>query len=161
MKINTSLFVLIALAPLGAAFSQEKGCIELQTLAQTEVRSVGPDGQPVVKLVPAATVVPGTEVIWTVSAKNICDKPAGDVSIDSPIPEHSNYIADSATGPDFAITFSLDGKRYGIPVSLTVKDADGTTRPARADEYRHVRYQLRTALAPGQSVSAHYRTSVQ
>ncbi|MEZ5531008.1 MAG: hypothetical protein R3E69_01350 [Steroidobacteraceae bacterium] len=152
--------VLVSL-PVGSALAQDKGCIELKTTAQTEQTVKGPDGTLQTRLVPAGKVVPGSEVIWTVTATNVCSKAAGDVSIDSPVPEHMVFIADSAIAAAFTVSYSVDGKRYDSAGALTVRDADGTTRSARADEIRHVRYAMRAALAPGETVSATYRTRVE
>ncbi len=151
----------LTLLPAGLALAQAKGCIELKTTAQTERTVTGPDGRPETTLVPASTVVPGSEVIWTVTATNVCTKPAGDVSIDSPIPEHMAYIAGSAVATAFSVSYSIDGKRYAAAETLTVREADGTDRAARPEEFRHVRYAMRVALAPGESVSARYRTRVE
>lgn len=153
--------VALALVAAGPALAQDKGCIELKTTAQTERLVTGPDGKRETKLVTAATVVPGTEVIWTVTATNVCGKAAGEVAIDSPVPEHMLFIADSAVAAAFTVSYSLDGRRYGGPDALTVREADGSARAARPDEYRHVRYAMRTALAPGATVTARYRTRVE
>ena len=163
MNVSTKAFsvTVFALLPAGLALAQEKGCIELKTTAQTEQTVVGPDGQRATTLVPAAKVVPGTDVIWTVTATNVCGKPAGDVAIDSPVPEHMVYLGQGAVGATSGVSYSVDGRRYAGPDALTVREADGSTRTARADEYRHVRYAMQSALAPGQTVSASYRTRVQ
>jgi len=158
---KSSAVVVFALLPAAAALAQDKGCIELKTVAQTERTVTGPDGKPQQLLLPAATVVPGTEVVWTVTATNVCARPAGDVSIDSPVPQHMSYVPGSAIAAAFTVSYSLDGKRYGAADALSVREADGTTRAARPDEYRHVRYAMRTALAPGEAVSARYRTRVE
>ena len=154
-------FAVLALLPVGLALAQDKGCIELKTTAQIEQVIVGVDGQREVKLVPVATVTPGTEVIWTVTATNVCGKPAGDVAIDSPVPDHMVFIAESAIATAFAVSYSVDGQRYATPDALTVRAADGSTRLARPEEYRHVRYAMRAALAPGAAVTARYRTRVE
>ena len=57
---------------------------------------------------PAEKIVPGDEVIYTVSATNICDEPADNVVIDNPVPEHMDYLANSAIGPGTEVTFSID-----------------------------------------------------
>jgi uncharacterized repeat protein (TIGR01451 family) len=150
---------LAALAPLAVA--QEKGCIELATLAQTEVTDTGPDGKPRTRLAEASTVVPGTTVVWSIRATNVCNQPAGNVVVDSPVPQEMAFVADSATNATFGVSFSLDGQRYGAPSELEVREADGSVRKARADEYRHVRYAMRSALAPGQTVTASHRTVVR
>ena len=151
----------LLLLPVALLLAQDKGCIELKTTAQTEQVVVGADGKRETKLVAAATVVPGTEVIWTVTATNVCARPAGDVAIDSPVPDHMVFIADSAVASAFTVSYSVDGQRYGSPDALTVRDADGSTRLARPAEYRHVRYAMRAALAPGAAVTARYRTRVE
>lgn len=161
-RFNTSFAAFaLALLPASLALAQEKGCIELKTTAQTERTVTSPDGTPRTELVPATTVLPGTVVVWTVSATNVCAKPAGDVSIDSPVPDHMVFIADSAIAAAFTVSYSIDGKRYGAADALTVRDADGTTRAARPEEFRHVRYAMRSPLAPGATASASYRTRVE
>lgn len=151
----------LACLPAGLALAQEGGCIELKTTAQTEQTVTGPDGQPETRLVPAATVVPGTEVIWTVTATNICTKPAADVAIDSPIPAHMVYLGDGEVAAAFTVSYSIDGQRYGPAAALTVREADGRSRTARPDELRHVRFAMRAPLAPGATVAASYRTRVE
>ena len=63
-----------------AADGARRGCIELKTVAETEVVEVDAQGQRTTRLVPAAKVVPGTQVVWTVTAANVCDKPAEKVA---------------------------------------------------------------------------------
>lgn len=161
-RFNTSFAAFaLALLPASLALAQEKGCIELKTTAQTERTVKGSDGTDRTELVAATTVLPGSVVVWTVSATNVCAKPAGDVSIDSPVPEHMVFISGSAIAAAFTVSYSVDGKRYGGADDLAVRDADGTTRTARPEEFRHVRYAMRTALAPGATASATYRTRVE
>ena len=44
---------------------------------------------------------------------------------------------------------SVDGKEFKSAAELQVRAADGTTRAARADEYRVIRWTYKTAFAPG------------
>ena len=39
------------------------------------------------------------EVVWTITANNICAAPAADVAIANPVPEHMRYVGDTAFGP--------------------------------------------------------------
>jgi uncharacterized repeat protein (TIGR01451 family) len=137
------------------------GCVVLQTVAEVETEALDEKGKPVKRLVPATRVVPGGEVVWTVTASNVCDKAADRVLIDNPIPEHMTYSAASALGAGTEVTFSLDGMRYASPAELTVREADGTIRAARPDEYRHIRWRLRNRLAPGAILVARYRATVK
>jgi uncharacterized repeat protein (TIGR01451 family) len=137
------------------------GCIQLRSTAETEKQTVDEQGAKVVRLVPAAAVVPGTQVVWTVTASNVCDTAVGNVLIENPIPEHTSYVADSALGAGAAITFSLDGKRYATPDALTVRDANEQERSARADEYSHIRWVFQNPIAPSQVAIARFRALVK
>ena len=133
-----------------------KGCIELKSTAEVEQTVVAANGEKSVKLVPADRVVPGTVVVWTITAHNVCKQASDNVSINNAVPEHMSFVANSATGAGSDITFSLDGKSFGTPEQLTVAD-NGTTRKARADEYRHVRWVFKAPLQPGTQVAASFR----
>ena len=91
------------------AFAQDQGCIVLKSVAEVEQTVVNAKGEKSTKLVPASTAVPGVEVIWTVTANNICKVPSEKVTINNAVPEHMTYVANSATGPGSDITYSLDG----------------------------------------------------
>jgi uncharacterized repeat protein (TIGR01451 family) len=134
-----------------------QGCISLKTVAETEQEIVNEKGERSKRLVPAARVTPGAEVVWTVTASNVCAQSVGNVFINNPVPEHMRYVADSALGVGAEIAYSLDGRRFGSPDTLRVRDADGNERLARADEYRHIRWTFRNAIAPGQLVMARFR----
>jgi len=137
------------------------GCLELKTIAQTEEVVIDESGQRRVQLVPAAKIVPGTEVIWTITANNVCAAPAANVAIDNPLPAEMDYVAGTALGVGSQIAFSLDGQRFGAPEQLQVREADGESRPARADEYRHIRFEFKNPIAPGQMAIARYRAKLK
>ncbi len=118
--------------------------------------SLTPTGEKSTKLVPASKVVPGVEVIWTVTANNICKQPSDKVTINNAVPEHMTYVANSAMGPGSDITYSVDGKTFGTADQLTVKE-DGGQRQARADEYRHIRWIFKNSLQPGAQAFARFR----
>ncbi len=144
-----------------AASAAEGGCISLKTVAEVEQTFKNEKGETATKLVPAAKVVPGGEVVWTVTASNVCNKPADKVSIDNPVPEHMTYVADSAIGPGTDVQFSLDGKSFAAADALSVRDADGKSRPARADEYAAIRWTFKNTLAPGAVAFARFRATVK
>ena len=157
--LHIALVGLMAVAPLGAATAE--GCIELKTVAEVEEQYVDAQGRPATRLVTAAKVVPGTEVIWTVSARNVCTQAAEALAIDSPVPEHMAYVAESAAGQRMAVSYSLDGKRYASPAELTVRETDGALRIARADEYRAIRFVMTAPLGGGEAIAAQYRAVVE
>lgn len=151
-----------ALGGAGTALAQtaERGCIELKTAAQVQETYVDERGNEATRLVPAAKVVPGDEVIWTIVANNVCTTPAGDVAITNPVPQHMRYVVSSAFGPGAQIVFSLDGSTFAAPDALVVAEADGSRRPARADEYSAIRWVLPRPMGPSESMTVRYRATV-
>jgi uncharacterized repeat protein (TIGR01451 family) len=143
-----------------SAFAQDKACVELKTTAETE-QEVMEQGRTVKRLVAAGKVVPGNEVVWTITARNVCDKAADNIVIANPVPEHMSYVASSAMGTGADIAYSLDGKEFKSAAELLVREADGTSRAARANEYRAIRWTYKTAFAPGATAFVRYRAVVQ
>ena len=160
MNIRTHKFyaiaTLIACGFASQAFAQGKACIELKTTAEVEKEVINDKGEKSKALVPAGKVVPGTEVVWTVTANNVCKQPSDKVTINNPVPEHMTLVANSAIGAGSQITYSLDGKTFAPAGQLTVQE-NGVSRPARSDEYKHIRWEFKNALAPGASAFARFR----
>jgi uncharacterized repeat protein (TIGR01451 family) len=138
------------------AFAQDQGCIVLKSTAEQEQEVVNAKGEKVKQLVAVSKVVPGVEVVWTVTANNVCKVPSDKVVINNPVPEHMSYVGGSAFGAGSEISYSLDGKTFAAPAGLTVTE-NGATRQARADEYRHIRWEFRSPLQPGASAIARFR----
>jgi uncharacterized repeat protein (TIGR01451 family) len=162
-KGNQALCVLAALVAASAvvpASAQTQGCIVMKTVAEVEQQTVDAAGKKTTKLVPVATSVPGTEVIYTLTANNICKAPADKISINDPIPAQMTYVANSAFGPGSEITVSIDGKTYAKPGELTVSE-NGASRAARPDEFRHIRWTFTSALQPGAQALARFRAVVK
>ena len=142
------------------AYAADKACVELKTTAETE-QEVVEQGQKVKRLAPAGKVVPGNEVVWTITAVNVCKTPTDNVVVANPVPEHMTYVANSAMGTGTDIAYSLDGKEFKSAAELQVRAADGTTRAARADEYRAIRWTYQAAFAPGATAFVRYRAVVK
>lgn len=140
-----------AAAPAGRA-----GCVELKTVAEQET-TVTVDGKSVKQVIPAAKVVPGDQVIWTTTARNLCDQPAENVVINQPVAEHMQLVANSASGDGTQISYSLDGKEFLPLAQLKVREPDGNTRAARADEVRHLRWTLGAPIAANSSMAVRFR----
>ena len=140
------------------AFAQSpaKGCVALKSTAEVEQEVVDDKGVKTKQLVPVQKVVPGKEVVWTITASNICKQPSENVTINNPVPEHMSYVAGSAFGAGSVISYSLDGSTFGAPDELTVTE-NGAKRKARADEYRHIRWVFKSPLQPGATAVARFR----
>jgi uncharacterized repeat protein (TIGR01451 family) len=107
--------------------------------------------------VPIAKIVPGDQVIYTVSYENKGKQPADRVVVTDPIPPEVAYVDGSAFGPGTEIEFSVDGKTWGAPAALKVKGADGKERPAIAADYTHIRWKLAASVQPGQKGFVRFR----
>lgn len=155
ISISTALLLAFVSSPVLAQ-------IEVSTTAEIEVIELNPDGTESVSRKAADRVVPGTEVIYTITAKNAGDAPADEVVVTNPVPAQTRYVEGSAAGANTDVTFSVDGgNTWGRAESLTVADANGEPRAATADDYTHVRWTLKSSLAPAQQQPVWYRARVK
>lgn len=152
------LIGIVALVAGAQAYAQSpaEGCIVLKSTAEVEQEVLNEKGEKSKTLVPAGKVIPGTEVVWTVTANNVCKQPSDKVRIDNPVPEHMTLVPGSVIGPGSDITYSVDGKAYAPAGKLTVIE-NGATRPARAEEYKHIRWEFTNSLQPGASAFGRFR----
>jgi uncharacterized repeat protein (TIGR01451 family) len=161
--IRIPLLSLGLLAAFALQAAPVNGSIELQSVATQQKVTVETDGSKHTETVPAARVVPGTEVTYTINYRNVGAKPADDVVINNPVPGHMDYVADSATGANTAISYSADGGKTwaGTLAQLSVKNADGSTRPATEKDCTHIRWVVNGKVAPGANGSVSFRAVLQ
>lgn len=160
-KGNAKLFGFVALVASGlvsTAFAQGagSGCIVVKSTAEIEQVVTDAQGKKSTKLVPLATAVPGTEVVYTTVASNNCKQAADKVAINNYVPEHMTYVPSSVFSPGAQVEFSLDGKTFGTAEQLTVQE-NGVARKARAEEYKFFRWVFQSSLQPGSSAYARFR----
>ena len=154
---------IIFVAMLGAALTataQEANCVQLKTDGQKEERYTDAQGRPATRLVSLGKVLPGDEVVWVITASNRCGKPAEKVVVGNNVPEHMVYVDGTAQGPA-DITFSVNARDFAKQSELTVREANGVSRVARADEIKAIRWVLTGPLASGASASVRYRAKVK
>ena len=131
------------------AIAQEQGHLDVTTVVQKQEFIVDAAGETDTRLVPAATIVPGDRVIYTITFQNISDDAAEDVVITNPIDDSLTYVDGSAFGPGTEIQFSVDGgQSFAKREALTV-DEDGEIRPAEAKDFTHIRWVMQQDLAAG------------
>ena len=155
-----AVMAMLLFAASAAVQAQNHNCIELQTLAQTEQQYTDEQGKAAKRLIAADKIVPGDEVIWTITAKNVCDTAAENIVIANPVPEHMSYVANSAMGVGTAITYSLDAQQFAPIGELTVAADDGSQRPARAEEIRAIRWTYTAPFPKGATAFVRYRATV-
>jgi hypothetical protein len=149
---------MVLAAPPGGVRAAEVTCIVAKTSLELEQPINEGRGRQTTRLISADKVLPGDEVIYTVSAAKVCDHGVEGALIDKAIPEHMRYVPDSAIAPAAEATFSIDGGfRYERPDDLKVSAPDGTQRPAAPADYTHIRWRMKRPLAPGAVVIARFR----
>jgi uncharacterized repeat protein (TIGR01451 family) len=152
-RINTMKHLTIIscalLFMISAASAYAAADIRLKAVAEVEVPVVNDKGETELKRMPATKVIPGTEVIYTITVSNVGDQPADGVVVTDPIPENTTYVDRSAFGAGTKITYSVDGgNSYDLPDKLKVKDAAGNLRGTTASDYTHIRWVLNFTLKP-------------
>lgn len=164
-RINLYAALIVAASQFAAMpLRAQAQSVELVTRVEREIE-VLEKGVKIKKTGPPEKVVPGDDVIYTVTYTNKTGKPADNITVTNPVPAHTRYRDGSAVGEGATITFSVDGgKTFATPDKLTVaiKDKSGKdiTRPAAAADYTHIRWVLKQSVAPGQSGTVRFRAVV-
>jgi uncharacterized repeat protein (TIGR01451 family) len=128
--------------------------VQLTNAVFKEVTAKSTAGKVETKLVLAGVVVPGDKVLFVMEYKNAGAKPAGNVLITNPVPSEVQYVGAKEGGEPVV---SIDsGKNFAALTTLTVRNADGSTRPARASDVTHVRWQITKAM-PGETGRVSFR----
>jgi len=160
MKKSIALLTLL-FASLSAVAAQT-GSILVKTVAEQEQVATAADGSKRSTLAPASKVLPGHEVVYTVTFENVGHDAASDVIVTNPVPEHTSYVPGSAFGPGTDLLFSTDGGHsFASAGALEVHGADGSVRAAGPEDYTHIRFVLKNSLTPGAVAFARYRTIVK
>lgn len=142
-----------------SALAAEK--IVFKSEAFQEIK-VSEQGKETSKLVPAAKIIPGEEVLYMLSFSNEGDAPAKNLVINNPIPANTWYRQGSAFGAGTQVSVSVNGgKKYGQLAELNVPLANGEERPATFKDVTHVRWTVNYELQPGKTGTASYRAVVQ
>lgn len=164
MRVSRLLFTTTLLALLGSfslGAQAAGGAIKVKSVAEIEVEVVK-NGIKEIKRTSPEKAVPGTEIIFTNTFENISDKAAGDIVINNPIPNDTEYKAGSAFGKDCEILFSADsGKSFAAAENLKVKDVDGKVHTALSKEYTNIRWTFKGQLAAGKSGEVGFRAVIK
>ena len=163
MNIRTSLTALLFAVSISAhAAPATPGAVEIKNVAEVEVEVVDSKGNKMLKRQPVEKAVPGTEVIYTTTFKNLIAKPVGNIAITNPVPNDTTYKGGSATGANTDITFSVDGgKTFANPDKLKLKGKDGKERSALPAEYTDIRWTYKGDLGVGKSNDVSFRAVIR
>lgn len=132
--------------------------LQLRTEAFREIEVTTKAGKKEKQLQAISSAVPGQEVVYVITYRNGGAKPATRVVVSNPLPTGLVYQPGSAQGAGTRPEVSVDGgKQFGLLPQLTVKNADGTMRAARADDVTHVRWTVLQDVSPAAEGSVTYR----
>lgn len=160
--MRARLFAAVVLLPLAGTLAHAKPELQMSMAAEKEV-TVVEGGKQVLKRMPAQSSAPGETLIYTLSYKNVGDEKAVEVKLDNPLPAGTRYVADSATGANTQISFSVDGKTFAKPEQLVVESSKGGKKEktkASAADYAAIRWTI-AEVSPGQSGQVSFRAQVQ
>jgi len=164
MKMIKQIIHISALAAVVSAFSLSHAAqspVQISSKVQELVQTVDENGKSKLKAVEANAVVPGDRILYTTTFTNNGNKASDKIVITNPIPNNTRYLGGTATGKDFAITYSVDhGKSWGTAQSLQVKLKDGKVRAAEASDYTHIRWEYRRALQPTEVKAVTFQTQL-
>ncbi len=153
---------LLAALHLPAHAQTEPSVIEVISIAEQEIEVVNEDGKKEIKRIPVDKALPGDEIVYTTTFKNLLDKPAANITLTNPVPNDSLYQGGSAGGANTVITFSVDGgKQYAAPEKLTIKTEQGKTRAALPADYTHLRWTYKGELGAGKSGDVSFRAVIK
>lgn len=159
LRVLSVLPVLAALTGAVGVQAGAGGTLVLEAVAEIEVVQEYADGSRTLVRVPAETVVPGDEVVYTLLYDNRGEDPADDVFITNPIPEHMEFRRAADSPPGVEIVYSVDGGEVFAPLSdLRVTDGAGRSRGALPADCTHIRWLFRRPLLPGESGQVSYTT---
>ena len=154
--LSTALIVIPMFVAL-TAIAQESGHLNVRTVVQKVELTINDAGESEQRLVPANTVVPGDDVIYTITFTNTSDETAENIVITNPISGELTYVEGSAFGPGTSIEFSVDGgQTFAAAGDLTVSE-DGEVRIARAEDFTHIRWVMQNELQAGAQGLARFR----
>lgn len=154
--------VLVSAALLFSAVGQASPeVIKVRTQVFQEREVIGADGLRRVQRVPAANVVPGSEVIYEVGYSNSGTKPF-QVVITNPLPSDLVYQSNAARSVGAQLEFSVDqGQTFGSLPTRRVRSASGQLRTAQVSDITHVRWKTDRAIRPGEAGYVSLRARVR
>jgi uncharacterized repeat protein (TIGR01451 family) len=113
-----------------------------------------------------AVVLPGDSLRYTISGKNISDKPVKGLVIDQTIPKGMMYVLKSANTINNVakITFRVDNESNFVEnptVKVTGSNGKVETQSAPAIKYTHIRFTLNNPVAPNTTIKGTYEVRVR
>ena len=150
------LLILLALLLPGAALAQSQ--VALTSNVLVERITTGADGAARTSLEAPGIVTPGDRLMFVLAYHNNAASPATDFTVTNPMPESVGYMGSESAGS----VLSVDGGRtWGELSALSVRNADGTSRPATLADVTHVRWRIARPIPAGGGGELRFRGIVK
>jgi uncharacterized repeat protein (TIGR01451 family) len=137
--------------------AQEPGEVHTELIAEVREPAGLVGNRQTYRYVPATVLSEGQVVFYTVRITNPGSAAAREVVVTQRVPTNTIYVAGSAAGPGADVSFSIDGGQTFAPAEQLKVLQDGQMRPIAEEQYTHIRWRLRNALAPGAVALARFR----
>ena len=144
------------LLPAAALAAQEKMTLESEVLVERV--STDAAGKEVRKLEEPKSVVPGESLVIQISYKNSGSEPATEFVVTNPLPSAVAFAGGETPGAEMSVD---GGKNWGALAALSVKAADGSSRPAQPADVTHIRWAFSQPIPAGQGGKVSFRGRVK
>lgn len=149
------LFLLAFLLPVPALAQSQ---VALTSEIFVERTTTDANGRQNVSLETPGVVTPGDPLVFVLHYRNNAASPATDFEVTNPIPDSVSYVSSESAGS----VLSVDGGRtWGALSALSVRNADGTSRPATAADVTHVRWRIAQPIPAGGQGELRFRGVVK
>lgn len=141
--------ILVAFAVTVLTAASSVSALTATQIVEKEIVTQNADGTTLTTRVPAASVVPGERIVYTLKYLNDSVEPASDLVMTMPVPKEVTLIDGSAERDGAVALYSVDGGESFSPrETLQVVGAAGASRLAVAEDITHIRW---TVVGPVQS----------
>lgn len=151
-----ALIFTVAMATPAAA--QSGNAVSLNSDVLVERTSTDAQGRQQVTLEEPGVVVPGDKLVFVLRYRNNGAAPAGDFVVTNPLP---TAVAFEGAGDDRAQVSVDGGRNWGALNALSVREADGTSRPAAARDVTHIRWAFAQPIPAGEAGRLMFRGIVR
>jgi uncharacterized repeat protein (TIGR01451 family) len=145
------LMLILLLSVSSTVFAQPEVSIQSQALIEQE--SIDAEGATIIVRVPVETVDPGDELIFVITVANNGDESATRLKIDNPIPEGTQYVANSQTGAGDNRLVSWDNEEF-------LSEAEFIKGELSASDIKYLRWTL-DRLNANSSSTLEFRVNIQ
>lgn len=149
------LFAALIAAPAAA---QSGNAVSLVSDVLVERSTTDANGRTQTTLEEPTTVVPGDKLVFVLRYRNNGAQPATDFVVTNPLPE---AVAFQAAGDERAEVSVDGGRNWGRLASLTIREVDGSQRPAQASDVTHIRWAFAQPIPAGEAGRLMFRGIVR